>query len=405
MNILFLHQNFPRQFAPLAQHLAQDPAHQVLAIGKQGCPGLAGVRTLTYQLHRRPAKAAHHYVQPFEAGVLHGQAVLRLLLTLKAQGFTPDVILGHPGWGETLFVKEAFPAARLIHFCEFYYHPDGADVGFDPAFPRTVDDGARIRAKNALLLLSLEQCDDAVAPTQWQKSLHPTIYQDKIQVIHEGIDTTSLHPDPAASFTLPNGKTLRPGDPVVTYVARNLEPYRGFHVLMRALPRLLERHPACQVVIVGGDGVSYGGKPKDAPTWRSKMTQEVPLDPARVHFLGRIPYPDYRTLLQVSAAHLYLTYPFVLSWSALEAMACGCLLIGSRTAPVEEVIEEGHNGWLVDFFDLQGIADKVGEALTEKTSTARLRHNAVQTVRDRFSVEDGVAAYGKLIGAAVAAPT
>ncbi len=286
--VLFIHQNFPGQFASLALDLMRDPACQVLAIGKQGCPGLHGVRTLTYALHRASAKATHHYARSYEAGILHGQAVLRMLLSLKTQGFAPDVIVAHPGWGETLFVKQAFPAVRLIHFCEFYYHGAGADTGFDPEFPASLDDVARTVSKNALMLLNLENCDVAVSPTSWQKSLHPLAYQGKIRCIHEGVDTHYMRADPTAVFTLRNGKVLRPGDPVLTYVARNLEPYRGFHSFMRTLPAILERHATCDIVIVGGDGVSYGAKPKDALHWREKMLRETGIASERVHFLGKI---------------------------------------------------------------------------------------------------------------------
>lgn len=395
--VLFIHQNFPGQFRHLALDLARDPAYQVLALGKQGCPGLPGVRTLLYRLHREAAAQTHQYAKSYEAGVLHGQAVLRQLLALKQQGFVPDVIVAHPGWGETLFVKEVFPAARLVHFCEYYYHTSGADVGFDPEFPSTMDDHARIRARNGLLLLNLEQCDVAIAPTAWQKSLHPPLYHDKIRVIHEGIDTAYMRPDPHATFTLPNGRVLRAGEPVLTYVARNLEPYRGFHVFMRALPAILARHPELQVVIVGGDQVSYGGKPSDAPNWREKMGREVDLDPARVHFTGRIPYPTYRSLLQVSAAHVYLTYPFVLSWSMLEAMACGCALIASRTAPVCEVVRDGENGRLVDFFDGGRLSGMVVDSLANPAAGLALRQRAAAQMQAKYSISSGNASYRALI--------
>ncbi|MES3024947.1 MAG: glycosyltransferase family 4 protein [Pseudomonadota bacterium] len=398
LKILFIHQNFPGQFKRIAAHLARDDAFQVLAIGKEGCPAaVPGVKTVTYKLHRAPVPATHHYVKPFEAGVLHGQAALRTLLALKTGGFTPDVVLAHPGWGETLFLREAFPHAKLIHFCEFYYHARGADVGFDPEFTRTLDDAARIRAKNALPLLNLENCDIALAPTQWQKSLHPAAYRDKIRVLHEGIDTDHMRPDPQARFTLPDGTVLKPGDQVVTYVARNLEPYRGFHVFMRALPAILARNPGCTVVIVGGDEVSYGAAVKGAASWREKLLRENPPPPGRVHFLGKIAHAKYRALLQVSAAHVYLTYPFVLSWSMLEAMACGCVVIGSRTAPVTEVITDGENGLLVDFFDGDAIAETIHGVLTGAIATARIRQQAADTVAARFSLSAALAGYAALI--------
>lgn len=397
-NVLLIHQNFPGQFKALARDLASDPGVTLLAIGRQGCPRLPGVRTLTYTLHRAPTEATHHYAKPFEAGVLHGQAVLRLLQQLRREGFVPDVVLGHPGWGETMFVKDVFPHARLVHFCEYYYRAQGADVGFDPEFPMGLDDAARIRAKNALLLLSLENCDAAVTPTAWQKSLHPAAFQDKIAVIHEGIDTALMGPDPGASFTLPDGTLLRAGQKVLTYVARNLEPYRGFHVFMRALPAILRAHPDAQVVIVGGDSVSYGTRPKDAPHWRAKMLAEVGPLPARVHFLGKIPYGQYLRLLQVSAAHAYLTYPFVLSWSVLEAMACGCALVASDTAPVREVIRDGENGLLVDFFDHAALAATIARVLGDPAGQSAMRARAARTARQGYGAAAGLARYRALLG-------
>ena len=241
----------------------------------------------------------------------------------------------------------------------------GADIGFDPEFPASFDDRARIRAWNALHLLNLENCDAAISPTQWQKAQHPKAYLDKIVVAHEGIDLDGLGPDSQARMTMPNGAVLKAGDPVITYVARNLEPYRGFHRFMRALPEMQRQHKSCQVVIVGGDDVSYGRAPGGGKTWRQAMWEEVgeKLDPERTHFLGKLPYADYKRVLQLSAAHLYLTYPFVLSWSMLEAMATGCVVVGSDTAPVREVIEDGVNGRLAGMFDAEQLVGRTVETL------------------------------------------
>jgi glycosyltransferase involved in cell wall biosynthesis len=396
MRVLFIHQNFPGQFKHIALHLAQQPGVEVLAIGRDSAPGLPGVRLLRYKPHPPASAGTHPYARTFESAVLHGQEVLRLLLDLKRKGYRPDVIIAHPGWGETLYAKEAFPSTHLLHFCEFYYHSRGADANFDPEFPLSIDGAARIRSRNALHLLNLENCDQAITPTQWQHSLHPKAYQDKIQIIHEGIDTANLGPDPSATLRLPNGQTLKAGDPVVTYVARNLEPYRGFHSFMRALPQILKQHPTCQVLIVGGDAVSYGSAPKDAPSWRSKLLAEHPLDLNRVHFLGKVPFAVYKQVLQVSAAHVYLTYPFVLSWSLLEAMASGCLIIGSDTAPLREVIQHGHNGLLVDFFDSGKIAETVLASLDSPEQGRGIRARA-QNSASAYGLDVGVQRYFELL--------
>jgi glycosyltransferase involved in cell wall biosynthesis len=398
MRVLIIHQNFPGQFRHVAQGWANQPGWQVIGIGRNTAPGLLPLEAqgrlnlIRHKPHREVNKGQHHYLRRMEDAILHGQAVARILIQLKAQGFTPDVILAHPGWGETLYAKDVFPNTRLVHYAEWFYSATGADIGFDPEFPTTFDDLARIRSWNALHLLNLEYCEAAISPTYWQKSRHPIAYQDKITVAHEGIDTDNLSPDLNASYTLPSGHTVKAGEPVITYVARNLEPYRGFHSFMRALPSIQKEHKTCHTLIVGGDEVSYGSRPKDAKNWREKLLMEVgdQLDPTRTHFLGKLSYPDYKRVLQVSAAHVYLTYPFVLSWSMLEAMATGCLVIGSDTAPVREVVVPGENG-LVPFFGHDDIAQRTLERLCEAVVSAA-RSSAMQTAAATYSIQDVIPA-------------
>lgn len=366
MRLLVVHQNFPGQFGHLVKAWAQRPGWDVRGLGRDTAPGLPSFDKLTrYKLGRKGHPEQHHYLRQMEMATLHGQAAARAMLEMRKSGFTPDAILAHPGWGETLYAKDVFPNARLVHYCEWYYNAEGADLGFDPEFPITFDDRARIRTWNALHTLNLTNCDAAVSPTHWQKSRHPEIFQPKITVQHEGIDTENLGPDPSAWVKTPSGLVLKAGDPVITYVARNLEPYRGFHVFMRALEKIQKAHPRCHALIVGGDGVSYGRRPTKAKTWREQMLAEVTLDPARTHFLGRLPYQDYVRVLQVSAAHVYLTYPFVLSWSLLEAMACGAPIVASDTKPLQEVITDEVNGRLVPALDVDALVCGVLDELAQ----------------------------------------
>jgi len=398
MRLLVVHQNFPGQFGHFVREWAKRPGWDVRGLGRDTAPGIPGFdKLIRYKLARNIRADQHLYLRQIEASMLHGQAAARAMIKLKQSGFTPDTILAHPGWGETLFAKDVFPNARLVHFCEWYYHADGADLGFDPEFPLTFDDRARIRMWNAQHALDLVQCDAAVSPTQWQRGRYPEILQPKIIVQHEGIDTENLGPDPTATVTTPSGVVLKAGDPVITYVARNLEPYRGFHVFMRALEKIQKAHPHCHALIVGGDGVSYGRRPKDAPSWREQMLQEVKLDPTRTHFMGRVPYAQYLKVLQVSAAHVYLTYPFVLSWSLLEAMACGAPIIASDTAPVREGIRDRSNGRLVPFFEVAATALTVVESLQELARSQAMRERARIDARchDR---RGGLAGYDVLIG-------
>ncbi|MEO8279531.1 MAG: glycosyltransferase family 4 protein [Ideonella sp.] len=397
MRLLVVHQNFPGQFGHLVRAWAQRPGWDVRGLGRDTAPGLPGFdRLLRYQLARNIRPNQHLYLRQTESSTLHGQAAARAMLALRRAGFRPDVILAHPGWGETLFAKDVFPDARLVHLCEWYYNADGADLGFDPEFPLTFDDRARVRVWNAQHALDLIHCDLGISPTHWQRSRYPALLRDKIVVQHEGIDAEGLAPDPHAQIQMPSGVTLTAGDPVITYVARNLEPYRGFHVFMRTLEKIQARDRRCQAVIVGGDEVSYGSRPDAARCWREKMLAEVKLDPARTHFLGRIPRAQYIKVLQVSAAHVYLTYPFVLSWSLLEAMACGCAVVASDTAPVREVIQDRANGRLVEFGDRDELADAVLDALGAEPPADRQRV-AARRDSQRFGQAEGVRRYEQLL--------
>ncbi|MFI4869972.1 MAG: glycosyltransferase, partial [Steroidobacterales bacterium] len=310
--------------------------------------------------------------------------------SLREQGFRPDLIVGHSGWGETLFVKDIFPDVPLLANFEFFYHSQGVDVGFDPEFVSIFNDPSRLRARNGINLMAFQGADWGHSATYWQRSLYPPEMQSRISVLHEGIDTELACPKLRATFKLPDsGRVLTARDEVVTYVARNLEPYRGFHIFMRALPLLLRRRKRVQVVIAGGDGVSYGAPPPPRSTFRDMMLQEVgsKLDLSRVHFLGLIDYAAYLNLLQVSSVHVYLTYPFVLSWSFLEAMACGCLIVGSATPPVLEVLRDGQNGLAVDFFAHKQLAHRIEAALDEPEQMKALRQAARTTALTQFDLK------------------
>ena len=404
MRLLVIHQNFPGQFGHLVQAWSQRPGWDVRALGRDTSPGLPGFDKLTrYTLARKGHSNQHPYLRQMEDATLHGQATVRAMLELRRSGFTPDAILAHPGWGETLYAKDVFPDARLVHLCEWFYNPSGADLGFDPEFPVTLDDRTRIRTWNALHTLNLTNCDQGIAPTHWQRLQHPQAFLHKIRVQHEGIATHLLTPDPKAAVRTPSGVVLRVGDPVVTYVSRNLEPYRGFHIFMRALEKIQAEHKTCQAIIVGGDGVSYGKRPQGAATWREQMLREVKLDPARTHFVGRLPHAKYLRVLQVSAAHVYLSYPFVLSWSLLEAFACGVPIIGSDTAPVREVMRDGVNGRLVGFFDVERIAQAAIDMMQTRRAQIPMRKRA-RAGAQAFSFEAGLAGYERAISSALDEP-
>lgn len=392
MNFLFLHQNFPGQFRHVAKKLAEDPNNKVFAIGEidniRNKPSLhPNIKIFGYETNSRSSKETHHYIRDFEKHIRRGQSAFRLTMELKNKGFYPDVVVVHPGWGESLFIKDIFPDARHINYFEYYYQGVGGDVGFDPEFPCTLDDQLKARIKNSTQLISLVSSDQGLSPTQWQKERYPTEFHSKIRVIHEGIDTNYVKPDPGAWIKI-GEKKYEVGDEIVTYVARNLEPYRGFHCFMRAIPTLQSLRPNAQIVIVGGDDVSYGRRPVNFSTYRQQYSEELnqKIDWSKVHFLGKLPYTDYLTILQISAAHIYLTYPFVLSWSMLEAMSAGCILISSATAPVKEVINDGENGFLIDFFDSHHLAEKIADILNAPEKYSKIRELARKTIIDKYDL-------------------
>ncbi len=382
MKILFVHQNFPGQFPHLAPALARR-GHQVLALTDEKNQRPSPVRVVKYASPPK-VEISHPLGRTYADMAERGWLAARAARALRDRhGYVPDVIFGHSGWGETLFLREIWPDAKLLVYAELMYRTRGHDVGFDAEISPPSDEGrVAAVARSAHLIQALVQADAGLSPTRYQADSFPPELRAKLTVIHDGIDTDRVRPDPAATLTLPNGAVLRAGDEVLSYVARSLEPYRGIHVFLRALPAVLAARPHAQVVIVGDDGVSYGARPRDAASWKARLLTELgdSLPHDRVHFLGRVPYAQYLSLLQVARVHCYLTYPFVLSWSLAEAMAAGCLIVGSDTDPVRELIRDGKNGRLVPFFDQGALQATLTRALAGDPDAPRLGRAARETI-------------------------
>ena len=387
MNILFIHQNFPGQFVHLAPALIKR-GHAVTCLVPNNNKNekIRGVDYREYFLTRGSTKGVHHWVVEIESQAIRAEACFEAALKMKNEGYHPDRIISHNGWGESLFLKNVWPLSKLGLYSEYYYHSDGYDVGFDNEIqPRKENSDCKIAYKNVNNMMSLGVADDMICPTEWQAKSFPHEYQSKITIVHDGIDTNKLLPNPNSTIRLTSGLTLTTDSEVVTFLSRNLEPYRGYHIFMRALPSLLEKRPNLRVMIVGGDSVSYGSEPETTKgvkqSWKTLFIDEVkskikPEDWARVHFVGKIPYDTYVNLMQISSVHIYLTYPFVLSWSLLEAMSMGAAIVASATQPVEEYMKDGENGLLFDFFDVESLSELVIKLLADPKERSRLGKNA-----------------------------
>ena len=396
MRLLFVHQNFPGQFLHIARHFAADPAHEVMFITEANGNWLAGVRKVIYQ---GPPKQGGAVSSDLVVAVARAAAVAEAATRLKALGYRPDIIVGHHGWGELLDLPDVWPDVPVLGYFEFFYRATGLDVGFDPEWPMPPALLGGVRAKNAVNLLALTNPGVGQTPTRFQHGTYPAWARERIAVVPEGVDLELCRPDPSAR-TRPaawSGFPVEPGDELLTFVARDLEPYRGFHVLMRALPGLLRARPRLKAIVVGGDGVSYGAA-LQGMSWRDYMLAQVGgLDPARVLFPGKIDYAAFVALLQRSDVHVYLTYPFVASWSLREALACGCAIVGSDTAPVREFVVDGENGRLTPCLDPAGLADRVAEVLDGQAATAGLRAGARAFAESSLRLDDTLAQYRALI--------
>ncbi|MGC1497706.1 MAG: glycosyltransferase family 4 protein [Sulfitobacter sp.] len=377
MNFLFVHQNMPGQYRELVQWLAAQEAHKIYFLTqRKNAPNLTGVETRLYKPHRTPTAQSYGLSRVWEEATGAGFGAAMAAKHIEQQeGFKPDIIIGHVGWGELTFFKQIWSDVPIIGFFEFYYNLTGGTVGFDPAEPISEHAPFLMQARNATPLANIETVDQGHCPTIWQRDRFPTSFHDRMYICHDGIRTDRLLPNPKVKLGLGRlGRQMTRDDEIITYVARNLEKTRGYHILMRALPRILKERPNARVLIVGGNDTSYGGKSKHPGGIRAEMEAEVGanVDWDRVHFLGQVPYPDYQKLVQISRCHIYLTMPFVLSWSLLESMSMGATIVASDVAPVREAVTHGETGLLVDFFDPEALAAQVIDVVKRPKDFAHL---------------------------------
>jgi glycosyltransferase involved in cell wall biosynthesis len=387
MNFLFIHQCFATQFLHTSRALA-EAGHRVVSIS-QGRKGKhkKPLQLIQREVYKTRKRKYPYLLERYGEAVANAEAVAGVLDRLTAQGFVPDLVIGHAAWGEMLYLRDVWPDRPLLGYFE-NFHGIQPGAMFDPEQTMDRDERIELRTSSAIDLISLNVIDRALAPTVCQRNSFPRIYWNKFDVIHEGVDTDSLRPNLNARVWVSDELSLSPQDEVLTYCSRSLEPHRGFLTFMRALPEVMRRRSKLHVVIVGRDDTSYSNPCTTHKNYREKMLEEVGkgLDMSRVHFFAGLKYHQYLALLQVSSAHVFLTHPFTLSWSLTEAMSLGCLIVGSRTPPVEEVITHGDNGFLVDFFDYQGLAAQLVDVLKNRAKLQPVRTSARETIVKRLDL-------------------
>jgi glycosyltransferase involved in cell wall biosynthesis len=396
MRILFMHNNFPGQYRRIADYLMKNSNHKMAVATLKSNEQAFNLPKVLYEPHREARDNIHPALIVTERATIMGQAAYKALMPLKRKGESPDIILSHSGWGASMFVKDLFPNAKFLSYFEWYYHSLNSDGEFLTKKPYDANDQLRLRMKNTPILHDLAAMDWGQCPTEFQASKLPEKFHDRITVQHDGVDTDYFVPDENPKLTI-GDITLKKGDEVITYVARGMEEYRGFPQFMETVARLQKERPNMHAVILGNDRVAYGAKRSDGKSFKEWALEEFDFDMSRLHFMGLQPLGTFKKLMQISSAHIYLTVPFVLSWSMLEAMSVGALIVGSDTDPVREVIDDGKNGVLVPFFEVDKIAAQISQILDNPARYQPLREQARETVLSRYATRDLLPKYRQLI--------
>lgn len=407
MRIAFVHQYFPGQFARLARHFVDEGIevtafYRGLRDGRSSDP-VDGVRLIEYGQEIPPEPHETRALAGTERFIREAVSLARKAEEMRKEGWAPDVVYSHTGWGSAAYMHDIFPQAKFIKYCEWFYNNKPEITQFlSAAAPPT---GIRIGTSlmNLPILGDLAAGDLLIAPTEFQKSQFPASIRPSIEVAPDGVDMEFFSPDPSATFALPDGRTLARRDRTVTYVARGADPFRGFKPFMEALALLQARDPSVEALILGDRTVYYGAGHGTEDHFHEVM-KSATIDPLRTHFLGKRDYASYRDVLRISSAHVYLTVPFVLSWSMLESMATGCAVIGSDTAPVREFIHDRENGLLANFFDPEDIAARIEQALNGGPEIEAMRANARRTIEERWAADLALARHRELLARVIAQP-
>jgi glycosyltransferase involved in cell wall biosynthesis len=395
MHVLFVHQNFPAQFGPFAFRLAQTPGCRATFVSHAREGTFRGVRCIKYGLKGGATEKTHYYSRTFENAVWHAAGVHEVLAA--APDVRPDVIVGHSGFGSTLFLRDLYPGVPVVNLFEYFYRTEDSDMDFRPDFPPLPADRLRARARNAMILLDLDNCALGYCPTAWQRSRFPPEYLPKLRTLFDGIDTSLWKPDPAAPRRIGTRDVPR-GTKIDTYVARGFESMRGFDIFMRAAKKLCDRRSDVVFAVVGSDRVCYGGDERftSGKTFKDWILSQDDYDLSRFAFTGALPEADLARLLAMSDLHVYLTVPFVLSWSVFDALACGAVVLASDTGPVRELITQERTGLLAPFFDVDGFAATANRVLDDPAAYKPLGRAGTELIQQKYSLDVSFAQFAQL---------
>jgi glycosyltransferase involved in cell wall biosynthesis len=384
VQVLFVHPNFPGQFGPCATRLASEPGVEVVFVSQRAEGMHAGIRCIR-AVPRGGATHANHYCsRTFENAVWSAHAVH--VACASSEGLAPDVIVGHSGFGTTTFLSDLY-SCPVINLFEYWYRGHESDLDFRPEYPPEPLDRLRAITRNAMILLDLQAGTLGYAPTHWQRDLFPEPWRSKLRVLHDGIDTDFWRRRERSTQVC--GVDLPAGRPVITYVSRGLEAMRGFDVFMRFAEQLARTRPDALFLVVGEERTHYGNDTKhiSAPSFKQHVLSEVTGEVPQVHFLGKVSRDQLVEVFSVSDLHVYLTVPFVLSWSLLDAMACECAVLVSDTGPLDEVIGSSEVGERIAFGDVDAMYEAASELLDDSPRRLEMGRAARRLVEQRYATE------------------
>lgn len=399
MKLLFIHPVFAGQFHRQIRYLrANHPDYEISFLSsrdqqsskKRSLGDTGGLingiihHSFNYRTGLKHKGAAS--VQRFADEIFQGKAVSDACLVMQSKGYRPDVIICHGRWGAGLFVKDVYPDVPLLLYSEFFSTAENARHCMNSAEGLPIETAMFYRLANASNLISLDAADHIITPTQFQKQSHPTEFHDKMSVVFDGVDTETVRPGNVEQLKI-GEVNLTSKDEIVTYVTRSFEAFRGFETFIKAMEIVQRQRPKAHILIAGGVGEKGYGAGEVGASYRKRVLDAASLDQSRLHFMGPLNFDTYLNTLRFSQVHVYLTVPFVLSWSLIEAMSTGCAIVGSRTQPVEELISHGANGLLADFYFPDQIAAHVMTLLDDPKLRQRLGHAGRQLIKDDFSID------------------